>query len=412
MKAFTSFLLQFVAAVLFISCNSTPGGQQGADKTTSSNPPTSQPVQAKPEMSLYMVKVDNLLLRDQATKNGSQVVSKFSAGEFVEGTGNVSGNKEEATIQGMVLNEPYVEVVSTTPEQKKGWAYGGALVQVFSGARKESPDLGKLTQFCTALKGLNTKKLESGKKIWDAAAQYFGDATGSLADAGFVLVQYYMGRLEMDGQFYNLTESIQWTDEDYKTIEANTFKPDTYPGTKKLFDNGFTLVIGEGQIFPVTDFVKLHLFFAGKVTPAMKDYLDQELVEFKVAAEDDGGIMIPLEEVLNRAVYWEKFNKKYPYFLLKERTVESEKYGNLLVINGSNNTPCYHFDDKSITEDYKKLWATAQQKYPDTQLAAQTKAMAELCAAEGWKHSPKVEAWVNEFVHKLYPDMPMQAPEN
>lgn len=382
----------------------TTGTDKVTDKTQPATPPTTQPIAVKPELQLYMVKVDNLLLRNLPSKTGSQVITKFAAGDFVEGTGIVSDQKEEVTIQNMVFFEPYIEVTSTTPEQKKGWAYGGALLPVYSGARSSTPDLGVLTQFSTAIKGLNTKKLESGKKGLDAAQKFFSNANGALADAGFLILEQLLTRLETEGQFYNLTDAIKWSDDDYKAVADNKFDMNKYPATKSLAENGFALGQGEGQIFPIRDYSKLHAYFAAKCSPAFKSYLDQELLEFSNQAWDDGGIIVPLEQIADRAIFWEKFNQTNPYFLLKDRTKESERWTALVVHNGSNNTQVFNYDTKEVMDDYKKLWAYVIQKYPGTALANSVKTLQDLYAAEGWKCTPKVEAWIKDYIQKLYPE--------
>ena len=397
----SAFLL---GTCLFMGACTTSTDNKVTDKTQPSTPPTTQPIAVKPELQLYMVKVDNLLLRNLPSKTGSQMVTKFASGDFVEGTGVVSEQKEEATIQNMVLIEPYIEVVSTTPEQKKGWAYGGALLPVYSGARNTTPDLGVLSQFSMALKGMNTKKLDSGKKAWDAATKSFSNASGALADAGFVMLQHFMMRLEMDGQFYNMTEAINWSDDDYKAMADDKFDMNKYPATKSLAENGFTTGMGEGQVFPITDFKKLHAFFALKCSPAFKIFLDQELLEFSNQAWDDGGIVVPLEQIADRAIFWEKFNQTNPYFLLKDRTQESERWTALVVHNGANNTQVYNYDTKEVMDDYKKLWAYVIQKYPGTALANSIKTLQDLYASEGWKLTPKVEAWIKDYTQKMYPE--------
>jgi hypothetical protein len=162
--------------------------------------------------------------------------------------------------------------------------------------------------------------------------------------------------------------------------------------------------MGEGQVFPITDFKKLHAFFALKCSPAFKIFLDQELLEFSNQAWDDGGIVVPLEQIADRAIFWEKFNQTNPYFLLKDRTQESERWTALVVHNGANNTQVYNYDTKEVMDDYKKLWAYVVQKYPGSAWANSVKTLQDLYAAEGWKLTPKVEAWIKDYTQKLYPE--------
>ncbi|MBK6997438.1 MAG: hypothetical protein IPH31_21960 [Lewinellaceae bacterium] len=233
-------------------------------------------------------------MREQSNKNG-KVITQFAEGEFVEGTGEISTNKEENTLRDIPYNEPYFKVISTTPEQHQGWAYSAALEPVYAGPRSTAPDLGRLSSFSIFLKTLKTDKLESGKKAIDFAKTHFATASGTLADAAFIMLQNFLSRMEMSGNFYTLTESNQWADTDYEAIWNETFDMNKYPLTKSLAENGFRLEVGEGMIFPIVDWIRLSDFFAGKVTPPMKAYLLQSATEQKDNAYDDGGIIIGLD---------------------------------------------------------------------------------------------------------------------
>lgn len=390
MKSF-KFLLPILLPVslLLSNCGSdaSPKPTPGTDAI-----PTPVPPSAKPETYLYVAAVDNLLLRDQPTQKGSKVVAKFKEGEFVEGTGEVSANKEDATIRNIPMTEPYFKVVSTTPEQFTGWAFGGALQRVYAGPRSSSPDLGRLSQFTMFLKTLNVKKVDSGKKAWDYVQTNLGSISGTTADAVFILLENFLRRMEFEGEFYTMTEKIKWADEDYAAISAGKFDVNKYPATKTLADNGFGLATGEGMVFPVVDWNKLQAFFANKVTPPMKDYINQSVVEQNNDGFEDGGIVIPLEEIADRAVFWEKFNQAHPYFSLIEQTRESQHWMRMILTNGANNTPVFNSDSEPANEDFKKVWAYVLAKYPGTQVYKTVKEFSDLVAAEGGKFTKKVEA--------------------
>lgn len=404
MKTLRRTLVLVALATGWIACNSSGESKKMAPEAS---PVSSVPAApAKPDFTLFMIGTDNLLLRDQPSKTGSKVISKFAQGDFVECTGKVSDKKEEALIHNIPMKEPYYEVISTTPEQHKGWAFGGALTPVYAGARASSPDLGKLSQLTTFLKPLSTKKLDSGKKAWDYVKTNFATANGPLADAAFVILEQFMTNLERDGEFYSMTEKIDYSDDDYKAMQDGSFDVSKYPETKALDASGFSIAMGEGSVFPVSSTAKFHAFFSSKVTPAMKAYLDQALLESKVQAWDDGGIIIPLEQLADRAAFWENFNKQYPYFILKARTQESQNWVSLALLNGENNTPTYDFNSMAIDENFKKVWAYILQKYPGTDLAKLAKQLNDLCAAEGWKRSEKVTALQMSFAEKFYPSEP------
>jgi hypothetical protein len=386
-----SFAL-FAVTMLVSACNNTPQAPAITDTI-----PVAPPPSPKPEVYLYAVSVDKLNLRDQPNKNG-KVITQFAEGDFVEGTGEISANKEEVTLRDIPYNEPYFKVKSTTPEQHEGWAFSAALIPTYAGSRATLPDLGKLSQFSIFLKTLNVKKLESGKKAWDYVLQNFGNAQGTLADAAFILLEKFLFRMEVEGDFYTLTEKVKWADSDYEAISKESFDMNKYPATKSIAENGFHLVEGEGMIFPVVDWQKLGAFFATKVSPPMKNYLEQNIAEQKKRLWSDGGIMIPLEEVADRAAWWEKFNQANPYFVRSEESRNAQESLLFLLIFGADNTPAFNYEDQMVTEDFKKAWAYVQQKYAGTSLGKSITEMADLVAAEGGKKTKKVEALMEKYM--------------
>ncbi len=396
MKPITSITsLVLMATFLLSAC------KQDAKQNTSAtaSDPVTEQANVKPQVYLYATTVDKLNLRDQPNKDG-KVLAQFAEGDFVESNGEISENKEEAQLRGITYLEPYFKVTSTTPEQKNGWAYGGGLQQVYAGSRANSPDLGKLSQFTTYLKSLDAKKLESGKKAWDYVKTNLSDVKGSLGDAVFSLLEQYLFRMEREGEFYTMTEKMNWKEEDYRNIFENKFDMQKYPVTQSLAENGFQLATGEGMVFPVSDWNKLQAFFKDKTTPSMLAFLNYKTAENNQTMYSDGGIVIPLEQVADQAAAWEKFNAQYPYFVRKEETQESERWMRLMMVNGSDNTSTYEYETQMISEDFKKVWNYIAQKYPGTKLASVTKEFAELCAAEGWKRTKKVEEWQTKFAEE------------
>jgi hypothetical protein len=378
------------AAMLLSACDGGISNQAGTPNAALAPQPTAPPPAVKPEVYLYAVMVDKLNLREQPNKDG-KVVGQFPEGDFVTGTGEVSPDKEEVTLRGMYFNEPYLKVTSMGTAPKSGWAYGGALQRIYAGPNASSPDLSKLTPLTGFLKTLNVKKLESGKKAWDFVKTNYASSSGTVADAAFILLERFFRRMETEGEFYKLTEAVQWADTDYEAIYKNTFDATKYPVTKNLAENGFGIATGEGMVFPVTDWSKLRDFFAPKTTPAMKAFIEQHTAEENTPMYEDGGLIVPIEKVAERAVFWEKFNQLNPDFVLNEQTKESQMWMRNVILNGADNTPMYEYESQTVNEEYKKTWADIQQKYPGTELARQVKQVADLCAAEGWKRTKKVE---------------------
>lgn len=379
--------------IALAACNSEPKKTAGTSEAKPAELPAPPPA-AKPEIYLYATVYDAMLLREQPDQK-AKIVEKLPFGEFLEGTGEQSANKVEANLGGVTWTEPFVKATHATPDQKSGWIFGGGVQAVYAGPRSTAPDLGKLTQFTMLLKTLNVKKLESGAKAWAFVKANFADAKGTTADAAFILLERHLRRMEHEGNFYKLTESMadKFTPEQYDAVFNGTFDMGKTPMLKNIEAAGFRLATSEGMIFPVVDWRQLGAFFAEKVTPVTKNFIAQSTAESMKPEQSDGGIVIPLEEVADRAAFWEKFNADHPYFVLSDVTREHEHWGQLSLLAGANNSPAFDYGDvPTVNEDFKKVWAYTVQKYPDTKLGKAVKAFADLVAAEGGKRTPKVEA--------------------
>jgi hypothetical protein len=384
-KKITQILL---FALLLAQCKS----ETKAPSNTSTPVVTVASTPEQPEQYLYIVETDNLLLRDQPSQQSSKVITKFKSGTILTGAGVVSSNKETATIRGMELTEPFIQISSNSPEVQQGWAFGGALQTIYAGSKTNSPDLVKLGQLGTFLSTLNPKKLDSGKKAWDYVKSNFADINGSLADAALILLEKFMRRMEFEGEYYNITEKMKWAETDYEAIANEKFDMNKYPQTKAFAENGMRLEVAEGMYFPVSDYQNFSQFFENKVTPAMKSWLSQSLLEQKDAMSSDGGIIIPLEQVADRAVFWAKFNAENPWFPYSAQTTESEKWMHLVLANGTNNSNVFGEEEKVVPE-FTAMWKYILDKYPGTKAAKIAKDMTDLMVASNGKRNEAVNAY-------------------
>ena len=379
-----------IALLLLVGCK-----QETKTNANTPAPLTSPSGTLKPEVILYAVNVDKLQLRDQPNTKSSQAIVQLKEGSFVTGTGEKSANQEEVSLRGIPFKDSFYKV--STPEQQSGWVFGGAITPVYAGDKSNSPDLSALAQFNSFILSLQSKDLKSGKKAWDYVKTNFGNASGTLADAVYVLLSQFLSRMEYEGEFYAMTEKHNWSQEDYDNIYKDKFDMNKYPMTKTLAENGFRIETGEGMVFPIADWQKFHEFFAPKATPAMKLFLDQQLLEQKELESEDGGLIIDVDKLAERAAFWEKFNKEHPFFLMSERTKINEEWQRTVVICGLDNTPNRNYETGKIEESFKKVWLEIPQKYPGTVLAAKVKEISDLCAVHNWTYNETIEAWIMRF---------------
>lgn len=351
----------------------------------------------KPELFLYAANVDNLRLRDKPDQS-SGVIAQVKEGAMLEGAGNESTNQEEIELRGIPFRAPYYQVTALSGDKPSGWAFGGALTCVYAGPRKDSPDAARIGAFAEYLKTLNPRDIASGGKAWAYVETELADASRPLADAAFILLERFLRRMHAEGEFYKMTEKVSFTEADGQAIYTDRFKHDKYPETALIAANGFRLVFGEGSIFPVVNWGRFQDYFGPRATSPMQIFINQRTAEQNVQMFDDGGLLIPLEKVADVAVFWEKFNRNNPYFPLGDQSRESERWLRIVLTCGSDNTPVFSGDTMTASQNFRSAWDYIQQTHPNSNLAKLTKQLTDLCAAEGWKRTQKVQDFQNQVM--------------
>jgi len=352
---------------------------------------------AKPELFLYAANVDNLRLRDKPDQS-SGVIAQVKEGAMLEGAGNESTNQEEIELRGIPFRAPYYQVTALSGDKPSGWAFGGALTCVYAGPRKDSPDAARIGAFAEYLKSLDSKDIASGGKAWAFVETELADASRPLADAAFILLERFLRRMEVEGEFYKLTEKVPFTEADGQAIYTDRFNHDKYPVTALMAANGFRMVFGEGSIFPVVNWGRFQDYFGPRATQPMQMFINQRTAQQNVPMFDDGGLLIPLEKVADVAVFWEKFNRNNPYFPLGDQCCESERWLRFLLTCGSDNTPVFSGDTMTTSQNFRSAWDYIQQTHANSDLAKLTGKMADLCATEGWKRTQKVQDFQNQVM--------------
>jgi hypothetical protein len=390
----------FFSAILifaFFACESGQKSADGTDSSSDENTETSDAASAEPEIFIYASKVDKLRLRNEPSQT-SEVITTMGEGDFATSTGEVSDNEETVELRGIQWIEPYHKI-TTFKDKKTGWAFGGALSMIYSGSEANQPDLDKLGKLSAHIRGLDVRKLDSGKKAWDFVKANFADAKGATADGALIFLEQLLFRMETEGDYFTLTEKQTWADEDYEAIFKNKFSMDKYPLTKTLAASGFTLGTGEGMIFPIVDWGAINAFFKGKITAPMQQFATQTQFESENPAFSDAHLAIPEEALIDRAIFWEKFDTANPNFP-KPAAQESARWLPLAIINGDVGLGNRDYDTKEINPDVKKTWELVMKKFPDSKLAITVKEIYDLCKAEGWKYTDKVEQWGNKYAEE------------
>jgi hypothetical protein len=369
------------------------------------NDQVTKPAEQTPQVAVkdfYSVTVNDLRLRAEPNGNAA-VLTQLPEGAIVESLGEVSAQKEEVELRGRLWLEPYYLVMA--PSKQKGWLYGGGLLRIYSGDGKATPDYRVLEDFSKKLASLDIRKAESGKTAFSIAQAAFANTDVPTVDAGSLLLENFLKRILFEGELYLYTDSEKWADiKLVNSVYEGTFDMNTLPETKQLAEGGFLLMAAEGSVFPEVNYRTISSHFSGKLSPSLQAYYDQTAKETDKPVWDDGGIILPLPEIADRAAWWERFTKDNPTFVQREAAQFNAAYLIHSITNGGDNTPIFDYDKEEIVPEFRAVWKTAQQKYPGTRLAEMCGRMEKTCQAANWKLTPEVEAELEKVTKELMPD--------
>ncbi|NLM49989.1 MAG: hypothetical protein GX196_03445 [Clostridiaceae bacterium] len=161
---------------------------------------------------------------------------------------------------------------------------------------------------------------------------------------------------------------------------------------KATYEYGYRIDMSEGMYFPILDY---------GVYKKYKEYLNEDALEFIeiLSAESDkvplkdAALVIPYEEVLNRAIRCESFLKKYPGFE-GEKFISDlfEKY-QAITFYGSNNTPLFDYGTKEMNEKAKEAYQSFVKSIgnENSEFKKNLRLFLEVLAKNGYKLTGEVD---------------------
>lgn len=173
------------------------------------------------------------------------------------------------------------------------------------------------------------------------------------------------------------------------------------PGAEAYVENikraGFTFGSAEGMLFLVADTEIIEQYFKAYLTPATKQFFDQFAMEVNRPYTEDGGIIIPLNEVADRLAFWDSFIQKNPgsIFVGKAEAKKDEYLYNLLI--GQNNTPAFEYETEKFSPDFKAAHQYYISKYSETSSANVLGDYLELIEQNGSKQTEAVRAFSEKY---------------
>ncbi|SEO94838.1 hypothetical protein SAMN05428947_105186 [Mucilaginibacter sp. OK283] len=218
-------------------------------------------------------------------------------------------------------------------------------------------------QYVVFIKSLNLTDPENATKAARRYADLFKGQAPATCDTAFLIFSAYYDKLNnsLDDTHFNRADRSD-------TILINKVKPGKLPVKvakylKQLNDNGFTIIMEEGDTYVGQDRDFIARWFYDSVSPVMKVYLEQLNNENKAVYIEDASIIISAKRLVDREIWWEQFVKDNPGFIsIADAAINQKSYLQAL-LQGTDNT--WVMDDKNNLSDYfKDAYSYLLDKYP------------------------------------------------
>jgi hypothetical protein len=172
-------------------------------------------------------------------------------------------------------------------------------------------------QYAHFLDSLNTSVPQSAVKATDMYARLFKGKSQQVCDTAFTIFNGFYKKLADSLEQVNYKDSTD-LDKYYAYTDGpkeSDIPIDVRSYVKNLRYNGFDIKEEEGAMYVAQDRDFVAKYFYSFVSPIMKQFLVQVNKEYKEIYMEDASIVIGEKGLVDRAIWWEEFEKKYPDFI-------------------------------------------------------------------------------------------------
>ncbi|NOT75749.1 MAG: hypothetical protein HOP08_12555 [Cyclobacteriaceae bacterium] len=227
------------------------------------------------------------------------------------------------------------------------------------------PNLADYQQY---LESLDKSKVENVADATRKFNELFASRSKAMCDSAYYLFEKFYSGVDdkINEQSYDGFDSLFLGSSNGEKIKLSKRITDF---DNKYRSNGFQPAWTEGIVYLTKDREYVKQNFYQQLTPLMIEYLDQLNKENQQGFQEDGGIIIEYNTLVDRTVWWERFNKNNPTFIFKQTPSDKQKIYTWTLITGADNTPIFQSPNGGFSEDFKGAYDYMFVKYPDSETA-------------------------------------------
>jgi len=202
----------------------------------------------------------------------------------------------------------------------------------------------------------------------------------------------------------NSLNEILLNSDEYETLStliwADTLRHD--PIAKKFKNKverlGYQIATPEGILQLDKNLSFLSNDLSDHFSRPMKEYWNMYQTEQENVFAIDAAIIQPIQKIIERIVYWERFLVKYPDFVLKDQIAFEAKRYIYFLFAGMDNTPIFSsYEEGKINDEFLKGYYYAIEQYPDTDYAQNVSTYLDLLEKHEYKNGQHIEDFLKDF---------------
>ncbi len=241
-----------------------------------------------------------------------------------------------------------------------------------------------LKEFLNYLQNINTNKFERLNDVAKKYSELLAESDIFSRDTAFYCVwNFYNSVMDSLTNTFNIERdynslavlsgiSTEINPEKKKELANDnpSITEENFQFHKKLVDVGLMLDMEEGYLYVNVGsdkFIKDN--FEKYLSEAMKSYIFQTIKERIEKYAGDGAIIIPINNVAGRIIWWENFISKYPdFFIYNDADFNYRNYLHAL-LEGLDNTPAFDYENNKLNKEFKEAYQFVMNNHAQTKAA-------------------------------------------
>ena len=166
---------------------------------------------------------------------------------------------------------------------------------------------------------------------------------------------------------------------------------------QKLVDNGLLVSAVEGSPFIDTNPEVVNPIFLKHLTKPAQGYHELMGIETLEPMSSDGGIIIPISELAERMMSWEKLLAEHSEFQLRKEAQYAYNSYLFFLIAGMDNTPPYDYETGKLNPEHITVYQSIIEKHPNSKSAESLKPLVDMLAKNDYKRTEESSAYIRKF---------------